>query len=55
MINVPLNEILEKVSGGVGKLSKNLDTFMHSGKVADFWEWVDAKWYHSDLHDERKG
>lgn len=55
MINVPLNEILEKVSGGVGKLSKNLDTFMHSGKVQDFWDWVDTKWYRSDLHDERKG
>lgn len=55
MIDVPLNEILEKLSKGIGNLTKKLDKFMHSGMVADFWDWVDKKWYRSDLHDARKG
>ena len=42
-----LNEILEKVGKGLGNLSKKIQPFMHSGKVQEFWNWVDEKWYRS--------
>ncbi|NLL62966.1 MAG: hypothetical protein GX241_01790 [Ruminococcaceae bacterium] len=52
-MKVPLNEILGVVGRGVGILSDKLQRFMHSGKIADFWEWVDKKWYRSTMHDPR--
>ena len=50
-MNVPINEILEKVGGALAKASDKIQPIVHSGKVQDFWNWVDAKWYRSDLHN----
>ena len=51
MIKVPINAILEKVAGWLGKLSDKVQPLVHSGKVQEFWDWVDKKWYRSDLHN----
>ncbi|MBQ0136365.1 MAG: hypothetical protein KBS43_06485 [Oscillospiraceae bacterium] len=50
-MNVPINEILEKVAGGIGKFSDKVQPAVHSGRIQEFWDWVDEKWYHSELHN----
>ncbi|MDO4832923.1 MAG: hypothetical protein Q4A45_05925 [Clostridia bacterium] len=43
-----LNTILKKVSHGLGTLSEKVQPFMHNGKIQEFWNWVDRKWYRTD-------
>lgn len=50
-MNIPLNEILEKVGKALGNLSSKIQPKVHSGAIQKFWNWVDAKWYRTDLHD----
>ena len=51
MINVPLNDILDSLSEKIGNLSDKVQPSVHSGRWQEFWDWVDEKWYHSELHN----
>lgn len=51
MFNIPLNEILERASGGLGRFSDKVQPSVHEGRWQQLWDWVDEKWYHSELHN----
>lgn len=40
-----LNKVLDKLAKGIGSLSEKLQPVVHSGKIQEFWDWVDKKWY----------
>jgi len=44
-----LNRILEAVAKGLSALSSVLQPLMFKGKVNEFWNWVDEKWYRADV------
>lgn len=44
-----LNTILEFVAKILGVVSSILQPLMFKGKVNEFWNWVDEKWYRADV------
>lgn len=44
-----LNRILESLGRGIGNLSNKIQPKMKKGKIKEFWDWVDEKWYRATI------